>query len=103
MLDPRPVGEFERWEKLAPTLEPLLSEEVARVFFPWTLANARALAAGEKTFSLSLGGRPDQQETQKYHARSLGALRTKYAAVADKSALDAVLSRTGCLEALRAN
>ncbi len=41
------------------------------------------------------------QKPQKYHARSLGALRKKYAQLADRSQLDPLLERTGCLEALR--
>jgi glutathione S-transferase len=98
MLDPVAEGEFEKWDALAPTLEPLLREEVAAIFLPWSAANARALAAGEKSFTMTLGGKPYSQETQKYHAKSLAALRARYAAVGDKSALDPVLAATGCLE-----
>ena len=42
-----------------------------------------------------------EQKPQKYHAKSLRALRDKYAAVPDKGALDAVLDRAGCLAGLR--
>jgi len=101
MLEPRADGAFERWEQLEPTLTPLLRDEVAAVFFPWTLANARAVAAGEKEFSVEIGGRPFSQETQRYHAKSLGALRGRYAAVADRSVLDRILGATGCAEALQ--
>jgi len=100
MLEPRSEGEFEGWETLRPTLLPLLRDEVAAVFFPWTLANARALAAGEKEMSVTLGGKPFRQEPQKYAGRSLAALRSRYQAVADKSRLDAILAETGCLEPL---
>ena len=55
-----------------------------------------ALAAGEKEFTVELGGKPFTQETQKYHAKSLAALRARYAAVADRSALDPVLERASC-------
>jgi glutathione S-transferase len=96
MLDPEAEGPFEAWEALAATLQPLLREEIAAIFFPWTAANAQALAAGQKEFSLALDGKPYAQETQKYHAKSLGVLRQRYAAVADKSRLDAVLKETGC-------
>lgn len=98
MLDPRPAGEFEEWDALRATLTPLFKDEVAGTFFPWTAANAKALAAGEKEFSLTLGGKPFSQETQKYHAKSLAALRARYATVVDKSALDPVLKETGCCE-----
>ncbi len=97
MLDPAAEGEFEDWAALAPTLEPLLEREVAALFLPWSAANARALAAGEAEFSVELDGHPFSQQTQKYHARSLAALRQRYAAVADRSALDPILERTGCL------
>ena len=52
-------------------------------------------------FSVELDGRTWTQKPQKYHAKSLRALRDKYAAVTDKAALDAVLERAGCLEGLR--
>ncbi|HZR85100.1 MAG TPA: glutathione S-transferase family protein [Candidatus Binatia bacterium] len=97
MQSPRAEGPFEAWSALAPTLEPLLRDEVGGTFLPWSAANAAALAAGEKRFRVELGGRPFEQETQKYHARSLAALRARYAAVADRSALDPILARTGCL------
>jgi glutathione S-transferase len=100
MLEPGVEGPFEGWDTLGPTLLPLLKEEVAGVFFPWTTANAKALAAGQKEFSMTLGGKPYSQETQKYHAKSLGVLRQRYAAVADKGALDRILKDTGCWEFL---
>jgi glutathione S-transferase len=102
MLDPTEEGPFEAWRTLAPTLEPLLRDEVAGVFFPWTVANATALAAGKSEVSLEIGGRPFTQEPQKYHAKSLAALRARYAAVADRGALDPILAATGCLRFLAA-
>jgi len=96
MLDPRAEGEWEGWAALEPTLLPLLRDEVAGTFLPWSAANARALAAGEKQFSVTLGGKPFTQETQRYHAKSLGALRARYAAVADRATLDPILERAGC-------
>ncbi|MBI3782674.1 MAG: glutathione S-transferase family protein [Deltaproteobacteria bacterium] len=101
MMGPRNDGDFEPWAALAPTLLPLLKEEVAGVFFPWTIANAKALAVGEKTFSMTLSGKPYSQDTQKYHAKSLAALRARYQAVADKSVLDAILREAGCWEFLQ--
>jgi len=101
MLEPRAEGEFERWDALAPTLLPLFRDEVAQVFLPWTTANAKAVAAGEKEFALPLGGTPFRQEAQKYHAKSLGALRARYAAVAERARLDPILAETGCLDWLR--
>jgi hypothetical protein len=101
MLDPAVEGDFDPWEALEPTLMPLLREEIAGIFFPWSVANARALAAGEKTFSVTLGGHPFSQDTQKYHARSLAALRRRYAAVRDPSRLERILEKAGCLGFLK--
>jgi glutathione S-transferase len=97
MLAPTPLGGFEPWSSLAPTLEPLLTQEVAGLFLPWSTANARALAAGQPEFEVALEGRAFRQQTQKYHARSLAALKQRYAKLAGQGALDAVLARTGCL------
>jgi glutathione S-transferase len=102
MLEPRNLGPFEPWSALEPTLLPLLRDEVAGCFLPWSDANARALAAGEPDFEVKLEGRPFRQQTQKYHARSLGALRARYAAASGDAALGAVLERAGCLRWLRA-
>ncbi|MDX1648503.1 MAG: glutathione S-transferase C-terminal domain-containing protein, partial [Myxococcota bacterium] len=102
MLAPEARGAFEAREALLPTLEPLLGRQVGRLFLPWTLANARALEDGEESLAVDLDGRPWTQAPQKYHAKSLGALRRRYAAVAGRSHLDPVLERTGCRDALEA-
>ncbi len=97
MLSPRAEGEFESLSALAPTLMPLLREEVGALFLPWSAANARAIAAGEKSFTLSLGGAEWTQEPQKYHARSLAEIRRKYVAAKDALGLEAILRESGCL------
>jgi len=97
MLDPRAEGDFEPWQALEPTLFPLLRDEVGAIFLPWSAANARALQQGEARFEVTLAGEPFEQETQKYHAKSLAALRARHAAVADRSSLDPILERAGCL------
>ena len=99
MLFPRAEGAFEPWPRLEPTLMPFLAGQVGALFAPWTAANAAALAAGEAEFSVRLAGRPFTQKPQKYHARSLQALRRKYAALLaapDGAAVDAVLEAAGC-------
>ena len=101
MLFPRAEGEFEPWAKLAPSLSPLLERQVGRLFLPWSVANAAAIDSGKEEFTVALAGEPWTQKPQKYHAKSLAALRAKYAGVADKAALDPLLERTGCLAALR--
>jgi glutathione S-transferase len=96
MLAPKAEGPFEPWPALEPTLLPLLREEVGGCFLPWSEANRAALEAGRDALELSVAGRPFRQQPQKYHARSLAALRARYAA-ARGEALDALLERAGCL------
>ena len=100
MLSPRAEGEFESLSALAPTLMPLLREEVGALFLPWSAANARAIAAGEKSFTMSLGGAAWTQEPQKYHARTLAEIRRKYVAAKDTLGLEAILRESGCLDFL---
>jgi glutathione S-transferase len=100
-LEPAAKGDFETWKALEPTLLPLLVEDVAARFLPWSTANARALEAQRDELEVDLPGGVFRQKPQKYHARSLAALRSRYAAVADRSALDSVLERSGCLRWLR--
>lgn len=102
MLWPRAEGAFETWTALAPTLMPILTKQVGRQFWTWTLANEKALAEAREEFSVTLGDKVWIQKPQKYHARSLGMLRAKYAAVADKRDLDMILAAAGCLAGLRA-
>jgi glutathione S-transferase len=102
MLAPKTEGELEPWTPLAPTLTPLLRDEVAGLFLPWSAANARALAAGEKTFAVTLEGRPFGQEAQKYHAKSLAVLKAKWAAARAHAPLAALMDETGCIRWLDA-
>jgi len=101
MTWPRAEGDFEPWSSLAPTLMPLLERQVGRLFMPWTVANAAAIANGREEFSVELSGRTWTKKPQKYHARSLTALRDKYRAVGENRALDAILDSAGCLAGLR--
>lgn len=101
MISPSAEGPFETWADVKDTLRPILADNVAAIFLPWSAANAQALSAGEETMSVVLDGLPYEQATQKYHARSLGVLRRKYAEFGDKAAVDAALADTGCLQFLR--
>ncbi|MBW2447538.1 MAG: glutathione S-transferase family protein [Deltaproteobacteria bacterium] len=101
MTWPRAEGDFESWGSLEPTLMPFLEQQVGGLFMPWTLANAACVAAGEEEFSVELASGLWTQKPQKYHAKSLATLRAKYQAVSDKSALDPILERAGCLDGLR--
>ncbi len=101
MKDPKAVGDFEKWTTLAPTFERYVTEMVGRNFLPWSDANARAIEAGAEEFSVMLAGRDYAQKPQKYHARSLAALRSRHAALSDKRDVDPVLEKTECLAWLR--
>ena len=101
MLEPKAEGPFEEREALLPTLFPLLERQVGRLFLPWSDANARAIAEGREAFSVELDGQAFEQKPQKYHAKSLAELRRRYARVDDRTALDPILERSGCLRWLR--
>jgi glutathione S-transferase len=101
MLEPKAEGDFESLAALEPTLFPLLQSQVGALFLPWSDANARAIAAGSEEFRCELAGRSWVQKPQKYHARSLAALRARHAALRDRAALDPLLERAGCLAWLR--
>jgi hypothetical protein len=101
MVSPKAEGPFESWAALSAGLMPLLAEEVGRLFLPWSAANAEAIARGDKSFTMTLGGATWTQEPQKYHARSLQELRRKYAATKSATGLDDVLAQAGCLSVLR--
>jgi glutathione S-transferase len=100
MLEPSAEGDFEPWSALEATLAPFVEQFVGRLFLPWSEANAAAIAAGEEEFTVVLEGRDYTQKPQKYHARSLAALRAKYAALEDRAAVDAALEKSGCLPVL---
>lgn len=96
MAAPEAGGDFEDWPALARTLEPLLEDQVAGLFLPWSAANARAIAAGEGQFSVQLRGGVWEQTPLKYHARSLAALRARYAAAASEPAVAGLMTECGC-------
>ena len=99
MLEPREDGPFEAWASLEPTLAPLLAY-VGRYFLPWTAANAAALESGAAEFTVDLPGGAYVQPPQKYHARSLAALRARYRRSAPAPGLADILAATDCLSHL---
>ena len=102
MLEPKAEGDFEDWASLEATLLPFLREQVGALFLPWSEANAQALAAGQDHFELELDGHRWEQKPQKYHAKSLAALRARYRDDPKRDALDPVLDAAGCLALLQA-
>ena len=101
MLWPTVEGDFEGWATLQPTLAPFLKDHVGGYFMPWTLANEGAINRGEEEFSTELAGQSWTQKPQKYHAKSLVALREKYAAQSGNEELVSLLQDVDCLAALQ--
>ena len=96
MLWPRVEGSFETWDTIAPTMQPILRDWVGNWFLPWSRANAAAIATAPDTgFSVMLEDFNWTQKPQKYHAKSLEALRAKHASVAGHAGLNAILTSAG--------
>ncbi len=100
MLEPKEVGEWERWEQLEPTMLPILTSQMAGLYFPWAIENARALKQEQAEFTVLLKGREFTQDTMKYTARSLNTLKQKFAQLEDRATLEEILIKTECLSAL---
>jgi glutathione S-transferase len=95
-LEPQAGDWFER-ERLPATLRALLSE-AGRVYAPFLLANAAALASGAERMECTIDGQPWVQKPFPYQGKCLQWLREARAALGDgdRRALDAVLAGTGC-------
>jgi glutathione S-transferase len=87
---------------LAPVLTALLAE-IGRVYGPFLLANAAALAAGETLFRMTVDGLPYEQGVFKYQARCLDDLRARHAALpaSARARIDPLLDAAGCLAFLQ--
>jgi glutathione S-transferase len=95
MAWPKAEGDFEEWRTLEPTLQPIIRDWAGELFMPWSVANAAALARPDEEFTVALRGKPWRQKPQKYHAKSLEALRAKYAAVRTNATLADILRSAG--------
>jgi glutathione S-transferase len=72
--------------------------EVGRVYVPFLLANAAALARRAERVECTIDGRPWTQAPFPYQGKCLQWLREGHAALApaDRGAVDAILAGTGC-------
>lgn len=72
--------------------------EVGRTYVPAMLANAHALAKGEKQWDSVIDGQPWTQPTFPYQGRCVQWIRERFAALsgADQSAVREVLDGSGC-------
>lgn len=82
---------------LPDTLRGILTE-IGRVYVPALLANAEAVAAGEKTWESEIDGAPWTQQTFPYQAKCLKWINEQYQALDDKNRarVDGLLAGTGC-------
>lgn len=74
-----------------------LLDEIGRVYVPAQLANARAVAAGEKKWHAEIDGAPWVQQTFPYQAKCLRWVNDYYRALsdADRVSVDSLLEGTG--------
>ena len=87
------------WTSLEDQPESLreLLREIGRVYVPAQLANARAVAAGEKTWEDEIDGSPWTQQTFPYQAKCLKWTNEQYRGLSqeDRGRVDALLDGTG--------
>lgn len=78
-------------------LGPLLGE-VGRVYAPALLANAKALAAGDESWSTTIDGQPWEQPSFPYQGKCLHGLRQAHAQLPESARQDVakILAGSGC-------
>ncbi len=91
------AGDWFARENLPATLRALLVE-IGRVYAPFLLANAAALATGAERMECTIDGQPWIQKPFPYQGKCLQWLREARAGLgtADRGALDQILAGTGC-------
>ena len=84
-------------ESLQDTLGEFLGE-IGRVYVPALLANAKALASGQKQMETTIDGKPWVQPTFPYQAKCLQWIIEEYQKLSstDQSQVDALFAGTGC-------
>jgi hypothetical protein len=95
-LEPRD-GDWIPRDTVGPALRGLFGE-VGRVYAPFLLANAEAIARGAEQVKCEIDGHSYEQRPFSYQAKCLQWLREGYAALArsDRACVGAVLAGTGC-------
>jgi hypothetical protein len=87
------------WVSLADQAESLrgLLDEIGRVYVPAQLANARAVAKGDKTWDAEIDGAAWTQQTFPYQAKCLRWTNECYSALSDvdRASVDTLLEGTG--------
>lgn len=100
-LDDASGVEGEWRDGFAPAVKDLL-RLAGEIYFPFLLANARAVSKGAETFSVTLLGRTYTQGAFKYQVKCVAELRAAFARLDgdSKSKATALLDEAGCLVAL---
>lgn len=95
-------GEWRKPGEPRPKLIEQMLAFAGEIYFPFLLANQKAIGAGKETFAFSALGMPFEQGAFKYQLKCLETLRARYAALPanGKAELDPMLKRAGCLEPL---
>jgi glutathione S-transferase len=95
-LEPRDGGWIAR-DAIPPSVRALFAE-VGRVYAPFLLANADALARRAERVECTIDGRPWVQKPFPYQGKCLSWLREGYSALArgDRKVVDTALAETGC-------
>lgn len=95
-LEPE-ASDWSTLETLPATLKGILGE-VGRVYAPALLANAKALAAGEKEWQAEIDGASWRQQSFPYQGKCLQWINHKYLALSSENQgrVDKLLSGTGC-------
>jgi len=95
-LEPAEDGWFAR-DDVPGTFRALLAE-IGRVYVPFLLANAEALARSAERVECEIDGLPWVQRPFPYQAKCLTWLREAHAALeeSDREAVDSILAGTGC-------
>lgn len=95
MEAPAAGAPFADLDALAPTLLPLLRDELARAYLPWAHANMQGTSRRRKLTALDLADGHFEQTTQRYAGHSFKAVRAALAAVKPRAALDTLLDAAG--------
>ncbi len=95
-------GEWDAPRTLPPPAVTVLLGLIGAVYFPFLIANAQALAAGDATFKFSALGHDYSQGTFKYQAKCLIDLRARFAALPPeaRASIEPLLRDSGCLAPL---
>lgn len=95
---------WETWAALEETLLPLLKSEVGETFLPWTSAITKAMNKGQDSVAMQLNGKEFSHSIggpQKYHVKSLKALRAKYAILSENKQLQKIMQQAACVPYLQ--